>query len=160
MKVIAGLPARRLPGAVAAILAGACLAAALVTAGALAAPVAAKSTYKCAAGARQFIVAARSVQEAKAAARSGAAGAPGASRISCKALRSPPAQVGSVQPPAAQPADGREARQSHRWRGHPVPGQELLPGETPEECITRLHIPRDDKLEALCRPIEAKPASR
>lgn len=159
MAVIPSVAARYRAGAVA-VLAGAWLAAALATPEALAAPVAAKSTYKCAAGARQFIVAARSVQEAKAAARSVAAGAPGASRISCAALRSRPAQVASVQPPDAQPADAREARQSHRWRGHPVPGQELLPGETPEECIARLHVPRDDKLEALCRPAEAKPASR
>lgn len=146
--------ARHLPGSAAAVLAGACVAAALVTAGALAAPVAAKSPYKCAVGARQFIVEASSAQEARAAVRSLAAGAPGAGRISCKALRSPPAPV------SAQSADVGEAQPSHRWRGHPVAGQELLPGETPEGCIARLHIPRDDKLEALCRPREAKPAPR
>lgn len=161
MTVVPSVAARYLSGSMAAVLAGACAASTLVTAEALAAPAASKYRYKCAVGARQLIVEGRSVQEAKAVVRTAVgAGAPDANRISCKALRSRPAQVASVQPSAAQPADADEAGLSHRWRGHAVAGQELLNGETPEGCIARLHIPRDDKLEALCRPAAAEPASR
>ena len=159
--MIPSAAARHLPGSVAAALAGACVATALAAAEAHAAPVAAKYKYRCAVGARQFTAEGRSVQEAKALVRAAVgAGAPGASRISCQALRARPAPVDSARASAAQPADGGEAGQSHRWRGRAVPGQELLPGETPQECIARLHIPRDHKLEALCRPAEARPASR
>lgn len=161
MTVIPSIAARHLPGSVAVLVAGACVASALVTAEALAAPATAKYKYRCAVGGRQVIVEGRSVQEAKAAVRTAVgAEAPGTSRISCQALRSRTAQVGSVQASAAQPADADEAGRSHRWRGHAVPGQELLPGETPEGCIARLHIPRDHKLEALCRPAASGPASR
>lgn len=158
--MIAGLAARRLAAIGGVAVAGAWLAPALLgTAVTLAVPPPAK--YKCAVGARQLIVAGRSLEEAKAAARSALpARAPGASRISCAVMRMRPAQAASMQAPAPQAEDAVEPRQSHRWRGHPVPAQELLPGETPEECIARLHIPADDKLEALCRPAAARRAPR
>lgn len=70
-----------------------------------------------------------------------------------------PADTASVHPPGPLPeARAIEADHSHRWRGSAMPGQELLRRETPEECIARLQIPADSKLEALCRPAPSPPS--
>lgn len=71
-----------------------------------------------------------------------------AADISCAAVRIPAPPRSDAS--AMRPVD-IEPR-SHRWRGNGVAGQELLPGETPQQCIARLRIPADERLTRLCRP--------